>query len=110
MLAAGPLGGRLRSRQKPDLSRPNVILLAIVEAYKNHAGIISQEGGDDSINPNLLYQVLKKIQWEKDPTAISLGIDQKKFAEALREADRAGCASNLSFLQTSGGEAIPFAD
>ncbi|WP_172194208.1 hypothetical protein [Saccharibacillus qingshengii] len=62
------------------------------------------------MTPNLLYQILKEIQWEKDPTALSLGIEQKKFATALREVDRAGYASNISFLQTRAGEAIPFAE
>lgn len=60
--------------------------------------------------PNLLYQILKEIQWEKDPTALSLGMDQKKFTQALLEIDQAGYASNISFLQTNGGAAIPFAE
>ncbi|OWA36846.1 hypothetical protein B9G55_01845 [Saccharibacillus sp. O16] len=61
-------------------------------------------------NPNLLYQILKEIQWEQDPTARGLGVDQREFMRALHEVDQAGYASNISFLQTSSGETIPFAE
>lgn len=60
--------------------------------------------------PNLLYQILKEIQWEKDPTALGLGVDQREFMKALYEVDEAGYASNISFLQANSGEAIPFAE
>ncbi|MDO3409315.1 hypothetical protein QWJ34_06035 [Saccharibacillus sp. CPCC 101409] len=59
---------------------------------------------------NLLYQILKEIQWEKDPTALRLGVGQGEFSTALRQADESGYASNISYINVDGGEDIPFAD
>jgi hypothetical protein len=61
---------------------------------------------------DLVYQILKIIEQEKEPKAADLGVDQKDFIAVLEQVDEAKYASNITFARGGSGNVarVPFAN
>lgn len=55
---------------------------------------------------DLVYQVLKVIEQEKEPRFNELGVDKKDFHAVLEQIDEAGLATNIAFSRGGSGNAI----
>ncbi|MEI2395609.1 hypothetical protein [Paenibacillus phytohabitans] len=55
---------------------------------------------------DLVYQILKVIEQEKEPGFNALGVDKKDFHAVLEQIDDAGYATNISFSRGGRGNEI----
>lgn len=61
---------------------------------------------------DLVYQILKVIEQEKEPKAADLGVEQKDFVAVLEQVDEANLATNITFARGGSGNVarVPFAN